>query len=317
MMREKEPEAPGQPGVIATIAAGFDLITGHLWLMTLPVLLDLWLWLGPRLTTSSLLTQSLAPLQGEPQLAAFTEQMVALAPRVNWFTLLSFPVIGVPTLMTGPTPEKIPIAASLVDIASMSQWFLIFFGLNMAGLLLAILFYNGLAQALRAGPFDAAQFGRRLLRSGMKLVGLVLVFGLCLLIIGVALLPVALILALVGLGATPAVLLGGVVAIWLAIYLFFSIHGIVLYDAGIFPAMLTSVRLVQVQIWPTLLLLLSIVVVGGGLNTLWRQVDNGSWLTLVSILGHGFINTALVMSTFVFYRDRIAPAQQQIAHTAS
>ncbi len=316
MMRQTPPEAPGPPGVISTIAAGFDLITSHLWLITLPVLLDLLFWLGPRLGVTTLMMQSLSLLSEQETFAAFAEQAATLAPRTNLLTMLSFPVIGVPALMTGPTPEKTPIATFLAEVTSMPAFFLWFIGLNVAGLLLAVLYYNLLAHALRGAPFDLALFGRRLLRSGVRLLGLVFVFGLCLAAVGVALLPVALILALFGLGQTTLIFLEGAAAMWLAIYLSFSIHGIVLDDAGIFPAMLTSVRLVQTYIWPALLLLLGLVLVGSGLNTLWRQVDNGSWLTLVSLFGHGFISTALVMSTFVFYRDR-TPVEPKVPRAAS
>ncbi len=280
-------------------------MTSHLWLITLPILLDLLLWLGPRLDITTLLTQSLSLLSDQEMFAAFAEQAAALAPRTNMFTMLSFPVIGIPALMTGPTPQQTPIATATVEITSMPVWFLSFLGLNLAGLLLAAIYYNLLAHALRGDPFDLALFAPRLLRSGFRLIGLVLVFALCLAAVGVALLPVALIFALFGLGPTTLIFLGGAAAMWLAIYLSFSIHGIVLHDAGIFPAMFASVRLVQIHIWPALLLLLGLVLVGSGLNTLWRQVDNGSWLTLVSLFGHGFISTALVMSTFVFYRDRV------------
>ncbi len=305
MMRQTKPESPGPPGVISTIAAGFDLITSHLWLILLPVLLDLLLWLGPRLGAATLMQQNLSLLADQEMFAAFVEQGVALAPRINMLTMLSFPVIGVPALMTGPTPERTPIPAAVLEVASMPTWSLLFILLNVAGLLLAVLYYNLLAHTLRGEPFDLAAFARRLARSALKLFGLVLIFGLSLAAVGVVLLPVSLILALFGLGPATLIFLSGAAAMWLAIYLSFSIHGIVLDDAGIFPAMLTSVRLVQTHIWPALLLLLGLILVGSGLNTLWRQVDNGSWLTLVSLFGHGFISTALVMSTFVFYRARV------------
>jgi hypothetical protein len=42
------------------------------------------------------------------------------------------------------------------------------------------------------------------------------------------------------------------------------------------------------------------------LNYLWTIPANDSWLTLVGILGHAFIMTALLASSFVYYRDTAA-----------
>ena len=112
MMRQTPPESPGPPGVISTIAAGFDLITSHLWLIMLPVLLDLLFWLGPRLGIATLMKQNLSLLSDQEMFAAFAEQAATLAPSINVLTMLSFPVIGVPALMTGPTPEKTPLLTS-------------------------------------------------------------------------------------------------------------------------------------------------------------------------------------------------------------
>jgi hypothetical protein len=46
--------------------------------------------------------------------------------------------------------------------------------------------------------------------------------------------------------------------------------------------------------------------IGAGLNFLWTIPANDSWLTLVGILGHAFIMTALLASSFVYYRDTTA-----------
>src|SRR5579883_3162389 len=39
------------PGVIETLSAGFDQVNRVLWVVALPVLVDLFLWLGPRLSS--------------------------------------------------------------------------------------------------------------------------------------------------------------------------------------------------------------------------------------------------------------------------
>ena len=41
------------------------------------------------------------------------------------------------------------------------------------------------------------------------------------------------------------------------------------------------------------------------LTWIWLGVDQGNWLTLISIAGHAFVSTGLVAATFIFYRDRV------------
>jgi len=40
------------------------------------------------------------------------------------------------------------------------------------------------------------------------------------------------------------------------------------------------------------------------LDWLLLLAEDGGWFTAVSILGHGFVSTSLVVATFNFYRDR-------------
>ena len=65
-MHEQE-KSTTLPGIFATISAGFDLTARHLWLLLLPVILDIFYWLGPRLRFQNLITQ-------------LTEQMLEMLP---------------------------------------------------------------------------------------------------------------------------------------------------------------------------------------------------------------------------------------------
>jgi NhaP-type Na+/H+ or K+/H+ antiporter len=64
-----------------------------------------------------------------------------------------------------------------------------------------------------------------------------------------------------------------------------------------------GMRLSRLTVNRTSLLFLVILILGEGLNMLWRVPDETSWLTIVGILGHGFVTTALLAASFVYYRD--------------
>ena len=53
-MESTQVELPPPPGVINSIKAGFDAIAAHITAILLPLLLNLFLWLGPRLRVDSL-----------------------------------------------------------------------------------------------------------------------------------------------------------------------------------------------------------------------------------------------------------------------
>ena len=85
MTHKKENSVP-LPGVWRTIAAGFDLTSKHLWLLVLPVVLDTFLWLGPRLSGRILIERLVALLPSDQAVADLSAQLLALAPRTNLFT---------------------------------------------------------------------------------------------------------------------------------------------------------------------------------------------------------------------------------------
>jgi len=51
------------------------------------------------------------------------------------------------------------------------------------------------------------------------------------------------------------------------------------------------------------LFLLSTIIISQGLDFLWRTPQENSWLTLIGIAGHAFISTAILATSFIYYRD--------------
>jgi Mn2+/Fe2+ NRAMP family transporter len=101
------------------------------------------------------------------------------------------------------------------------------------------------------------------------------------------------------------VLLAGItIVMWVVIYLLFSLHAMLWRQQSLTQALRYSIRFIQAFLPTALLLIIICVTALGVMRWLWAAADNGSWLTLVSIFGHAFISTAMVMATFVYFRDR-------------
>ena len=310
-MIEKQKEVAPPPGIIKTLANGFDVTVKHLWLLLLPVALDLFFWLGPRLNVGVLIEEMAAFWRQEPTLAELSSQFLALAPRTNLFTSLSVPFVGVPALMTGIAPEKTPLPTTAVTLSGLGQIGLWFVLLTLLGLLLTAVYYMTIAASVEHYSQeikDTFSWHRRLsgwTQMWVRLLVVALVFVCAVFFLYIPLLFIGVVLALLSPLLTSAVwLMGAVLVFWILIFLFFTPHSLALYGRSWHGAIQDSVRLVRGYLTSTLSLLLVVVLLGSLVDWLLILADDGSWLTLSSILGHAFISTALLAATFLFFRDR-------------
>ena len=113
-----------------------------------------------------------------------------------------------------------------------------------------------------------------------------------------------------------ALLILGFLSMWLIVPIFFSSFGIYLHKQNVFMSFLSGFQMTRFALPTSSLFVLTMLLIGVGLNFLWPIPENTSWLTLVGILGHAFIMTALLASSFVYYRDTTAWLQSVIENCA-
>ncbi len=308
-MQEKE-QITTLPGVFATIAAGFDLTAKHLWLLILPVLLDVFYWLGPRLRFQKLIEQAVASLPAEADMLNVTPQLLEIAPRTNLFTTLTVQLIGVPALMVGLVPEQTPMNSLAIPVNGWFSFFGLFLVFSLFGLLLTATFYTLIIYALsKQSPngeiSNGGQAAKRIVSSWLGLIGLALLFLLIAILIYIPLIILSTFLFFInGTLGSLVLLTGPFILIWITIFLFLSPFGIVLNGRPVLRAVWESLRIVQRNLPSALLLLLTVLITGSILDWLLYSVENGTWLTLINIAGHAFVSTALVAAIFIYYRDR-------------
>ncbi len=98
----------------------------------------------------------------------------------------------------------------------------------------------------------------------------------------------------------------GFISMWLIVPIFFSPHGIFVKKQNAFASILSSFQLTRFTLPTSSLFVLTVFLLGIGLNFSGRYRPDDSWLALVGILGHAFITTALLASSFVYYQDMTA-----------
>ena len=97
-MAQKQTKSAALPGVFATLGNGFELTTRDLWLIVIPAILDVFLWIGPRLSFRPLIESLSAQLPPQPMLVDVMPLLEMFATRLNHFTYLSVSLLGVPAL---------------------------------------------------------------------------------------------------------------------------------------------------------------------------------------------------------------------------
>jgi len=317
-MVQKQGQTTALPGVFSTLSAGFELTTRYLWLMLLPAALDLFLWIGPRLSFRTLLqgliTTSVAQLPADV-LTIDVAPLMEAAGRINHFAYLSVSLLGVPTLMAGPIPDKTPIAPAVIDGGGLGAWLGLLVLFTLVGLLLTAIFYNLIAYALRRAmaaplpPFGPSRFVGRTVHTWLRLVALL---ALLLVLVLVITIPVALLagfLTLLSQTFGVFVIFGAFVLIlWLIMFLSYTPQGMLLNPRPFFTVVADSVRLFQRNLPAAMGLLAVVVVVRQLLSFILLRADSGTWVTAINILAHAYIATALTVALFIFYRDRFVAA---------
>jgi hypothetical protein len=307
-MQNEFAKLPPPPRLVTAFTAGFNAIANHVTIIALPVLVDLFLWFGPHLKLDRLLKPMIDLLPtlkmpaGSPGVsdpAAVQKVWTEFANRFNLFIgLRTFPV-GPASLMSGQIPVQTPIG---VPIVLQPSSLLVVFGwtllILLAGWTIGSMYFravSGVALNLPPRPLVASML--QVVMLSVFWVGVLLVVGFPLLVLLGILNLISPVLAQAGL------IIFGMAALWLVLPVFFSPHGIFTGQQNAFSAIRSSLRMIRYTLPTSGLFLMGVVIIGQGLDFLWRTPPDTSWWTLLGIAGHAFISTSLLAASFVYYRD--------------
>jgi hypothetical protein len=307
LMETESRRLPPPPGLIASLVRGFDSVANHVVVILPPILLDLFLWLGPHLGLKSffqpLIDQFPAMAKAFPSnfpdLATVQQTWTGFMKQFNLFIILrTFPVGATSLLslqMPGQSPLGVPQSLDAGSFLGIIGWAV---SLALLGWFLGALYYHWISSV--ALSMEARSLWKSFKQTTFLSViwlGAFLVFGL----------PAFMVISVISL-FSPFLgqimfVLGALLLIWLAMPVFFSAHGIFILQLDAFRAILGSLRMVRFTLPNTGLFLLVFVIINTGLNILWNTPSQDSWWMLVGIAGHAFVSTALLAASFIYYRD--------------
>ncbi len=300
------------PQLIPTILAGFNTVANHIGLILFPLGLDLLIWIGPQLKLEKLLkpiyTNAIQTLiaynntEMNQLLEASQKEMELILGRINLTSSLSTFPIGIPSLLSGQGINQTPLGAPpIYEIPSIGLIFLISTVFILSGLFLGGLYLSAIAHS--TNPEKEIINPTNIVKKMIKGVGLSI---LLLIILMVLVMPVLFIISLFSL-FSPALsqillIISTFVLIWLLIPLIFSPHGVFASNLGILQSILHSIKVVRAYLPGAGMFLLAAILLAQGLDLLWLAAPPNSWLTLVGIIGHAFIYTALIAASFIYYQ---------------
>ncbi|GAB4523315.1 MAG: hypothetical protein Fur0018_05970 [Anaerolineales bacterium] len=312
------------PRPIQAILSGFDIVATHLELLLFPIVLDLWLWLGPHMRLRTLLqpmmAQAMTALQAyasdQPDvLAATTQIWQDLMQRQNLFSVLRTYPVGVPSLMNTRLPMLTPWgAAPEMEVSSWGMAFTLWLGLSVLGILLGAGMFLLLAQTVNQKPllpWPAAL--KRWRHASMHTLALSVLWMASSMVI---VFPLALMSILPGGSGQVAAFCFGILFLWLLLPFLFSAHGIFLNGQPFWVSIWSGVRMVRLALPAAGLFFLYAFVISRGLDMLWSIPEADSWFSLVGVIGHAVTSTALLTASFVLYRDIEQWIRQMEAHLA-
>lgn len=299
------------PRLIPAFVAGFNAVANHIYLIAFPVLLDLLLWLGPLIRVKNLVQPvfeetvrqmaGLYPADTLALLEASKETVLQFFEHFNLLFALRTIPIGIPSLMVGIAPLNNPLGnLQVVEMISTNQTWSVVLACLSIGICLGCLFFSLVAKTV-AGNKIAWDFNLFLLQLKNTFILTLVLMGFGLVLSLPTLLLMSFIVSfLPSLGSIPIMLLG-VFLVWLLLPMVFSVHGIFMGQSNPFKSISTSMHLVKRYLPTTGLFFLVAILLSQGLDMLWTTPQPNEWISLVGVLGHGFISSGVLAASFVYY----------------
>jgi hypothetical protein len=314
-MQKISAETPKAPiGFFKSLWKGVEAVNSHLWLLFIPVGLDIFLWFGPHVSVAEVLAPFLQTVesairsaQGDPSLFAPIRDFFA---NFNLMAVLSNLPLFPPSIMAARMPVQTPLGLPIVlQVRDPLTGSLLALAIFLGSLGLGSVYWLMAGRAITDRGWSLQSFAARWIRTVGVVFGILILIAILILAILLISLIVVGVLGLVWLEGSiflMQLLLFGAIGIlfWVVLFLVFSPHGTVLYQDGILRAMWNSIEtsrwVYPLSMWvPIFFLVLNMVAI-----QIWALPAENDWLGILSILGNAYTGSVLVVASLIYYRDK-------------
>ncbi len=301
-----------QPKIIDAFLSGFNTVANKPYLILIPVIVDLFLWFGPAWRVDSYFKPILQNLFRVPDIdlaefAAGFEDYQLLWQEVlenfNLATSLHTLPIGVPSLMVAKPPFLNPLGRPMTfNLESGFQVFIFWLSFLLIGFFLGNLYFSNISHQV-IDPQEGKGL-KNLLQSYFQVILMPILLLIVLLVLSIPLMFIITVITMISPGVSQFIfLLAGLIVFWILMPLIFTPHGIFLFKQNLIAAMMTSISVVRISMAKTTQFILLGFVMIKGLDYLWQTPNVDSWLLIVGILGHAFVSSAVITSSFHYFMD--------------
>ena len=324
-----------------SLALGLETVAKNPLLLLLPLIIDVFLWLGPRLSfrplintlshsidslnplslTSALLVLNLGfPVWSHqqiwdplvPSLAEISEGSTSDVTRDLESLSQSAPDqylnVLMPSMVAGHDAKSLPFdyIPPVWQIQTPFEAAALRMGLFLIGLVFWTIYLAIVSQWVREGQTNIGWIARRVPLILLQLVFVLIMVGVAIFMLALVLSAVEMLSSLVGITGIAGFLLLLVILVgsWVAMFAAFTLHGMYMNDRNVFTAAWDSLRVVQWNVSSTMGLILVILILLTAMQYIKGWLDAGSWLMAVGIAANAFLCTGLLAATFVFFKDR-------------
>ncbi len=324
MVTEKENKKIKKISVIDALSSGYQGVGQHIWLILVPVLVDLWLWLGPHVSASDAV-EALEKFFANTSVAFPSDYMEMVTKtleqlkQVNLFSVLALSPMGPPSLLGGlGLTSPVISSATTWQLYGTGQLFIFVILMVVLGLLLAAAYMVPMAVLLRGDHFSWATLLYDLGRSWASFILFSLIMLVGIFVASMILSFVLLFASLFGSTMMTAIMgfflmLSSWLMLWLLVTFAFVPESIVLDRAPVLTAMARSLNVVWRNFWATVLLVGLGLALTEGFYLIWERLGSSSLGLIIGIAGNAYISSGVALASMLFYRDRFSCWQQELA----
>ncbi len=293
------------PGVIDTIGNAFAALSYRPYLIAIPVLLDLYLWIGARLSAQPLADQIERWIESGPSSnPAALESVRTFGQQFDLFSLLT---LTTPTLITdttqvarlgGPNPSIIGVVWWMIPI--------LMFVLTLVGIGIGMLYLTLIGYMVQGERLSLSGLVPRTARNILRMYGFILVVLGIIMLVGLpVLIGGGIVSQGIGVNLMPMLaMLLTLSAIWGVFLLFFSQDAIVVSNATPIQAIRLSYGVVRKNFGPALVFVGAYVLIRSGMPAALQVLTGTGWGVPLAVILNAYIATGLVAAGMMFYRDR-------------
>lgn len=292
-------------GVIDALGYGSRIVVRRPYLVAVPVLVDLIIWLLPPISTREAITASL-----EPEYLATQPDNVLGFSEISW--LLGF---FVPS--TGLLAANLEAVGSTIELTTIGSVLSATILLIVGGAILGTMYLVLLANAIEGGK-PRFNFMSEIANKSPKLVGLAVgaAAGIMITAAGLVLLAVLLALAASSLPVVIVVLFGlimlvaslafiaGMLAAGLVLY--FAVVALILEPVSIRDSIRRSISFWRGNLGPGIVFVLLVTLIQWGITFIWLGLSQVTPGLIISVFGSAFIGTGISAGSMVFYVNRLS-----------